>query len=202
MTEIAGQPPVREATASALLLRRDQGQWRVGLVLHPRHREWMAAGGHVEAAEAPSDAVLREIREETGLHADLVPGPALPAPAGWQHPSEPAPWWTARISAAPDGHTAALHTHIDHMFLALAERRTEDGDQGEPDHELGWFAGSRLQTDPAVCKDIRALALDIVDRLGDTEAVDAEQLSAHLIASTALPRSVSDEDAVPGSCER
>jgi 8-oxo-dGTP pyrophosphatase MutT (NUDIX family) len=49
-----------------------------GIVLH-RHKvlgTWVAPGGHIDQGEAPSDAVVREATEETGLavqHVDGVP---------------------------------------------------------------------------------------------------------------------------------
>jgi 8-oxo-dGTP pyrophosphatase MutT (NUDIX family) len=194
---------VREATASALLLRRSHGQWLVGLILHPRYRVWMASGGHVEGSEPPADAVLREVREETGLHVRLVPGPALPAPAGWPHPSEPAPWWTASVSVVPDSHTAEPHIHVDHMFLALvADGHEALGEQGEADHPLGWFGAARLQTTPAVGPDFRALALDVLRRLGASTASDPESLAAHLAGTTEPVPASAGDGAVAGSCER
>ncbi|MEY9848302.1 8-oxo-dGTP pyrophosphatase MutT (NUDIX family) [Streptacidiphilus sp. BW17] len=193
--------PVREATASALLLHRSHGQWLVGLILHPRYGVWMASGGHIESAEPPSDAVLREVREETGLRVRLIPGPALLAPAGWPHPSEPAPWLTASVRVDPDSHTAEPHIHIDHMYLAVATDVHEGlGEQGEADHPLGWFGAARLQTTPGIGPDFRALALDVLHRLGTCTASDPEALAAHLADSTA-PEPAGD-GAPAGSCER
>ena len=37
------------------------------LVNHPRYKMWAPVGGHVELDEDPEQALLREIKEETGL---------------------------------------------------------------------------------------------------------------------------------------
>ncbi|MGE0229225.1 MAG: NUDIX hydrolase [Dehalococcoidia bacterium] len=34
---------------------------------------WLPPGGHIEANEDPVQAVLREVYEETGIHAEIVP---------------------------------------------------------------------------------------------------------------------------------
>jgi ADP-ribose pyrophosphatase YjhB (NUDIX family) len=38
----------------------------------PRHGPLERSGGRVEAGESPWEAVVREIREETGVHAEVV----------------------------------------------------------------------------------------------------------------------------------
>ncbi|MGH3820933.1 MAG: NUDIX domain-containing protein, partial [Pseudonocardiaceae bacterium] len=43
---------------------------------------WMLPGGHVEPDENPAEAALREVTEETGLTARLLPGPGLGQPDG------------------------------------------------------------------------------------------------------------------------
>ncbi|WP_353619020.1 NUDIX hydrolase [Paracidovorax cattleyae] len=50
-------------TASGIVLSRDA----VLLVFHPYLKRWLQPGGHVESTEAPLDAAIREVQEETGI---------------------------------------------------------------------------------------------------------------------------------------
>src|SRR5262245_5717351 len=63
---------LKHATASVFLLARTDDGWRIGLIHHPRLSRWMLPGGHVELHENPAEAALREVREETGLTAQLI----------------------------------------------------------------------------------------------------------------------------------
>lgn len=46
---------------------------RTALHWHPKLSLWLPPGGHIEADEDPVQAVLREVLEETGITAEVVP---------------------------------------------------------------------------------------------------------------------------------
>jgi ADP-ribose pyrophosphatase YjhB (NUDIX family) len=56
-------------TVSILLFDRRQ---RILLVRHAEGNDWTTPGGMIEPYETPSDAAVREMWEETGLHVTLT----------------------------------------------------------------------------------------------------------------------------------
>ena len=46
---------------------------RTMLHWHKKLQIWLPPGGHIDANEDPIQAVLREVREETGIVAEIVP---------------------------------------------------------------------------------------------------------------------------------
>ncbi len=67
----------RHFTATGFVVQGD----RTLLHWHKRLQQWMPPGGHIESGEDPVQAVLREIREETGAAAEVISsGPLLPYP--------------------------------------------------------------------------------------------------------------------------
>jgi 8-oxo-dGTP diphosphatase len=60
---------IRHFTASAIVLD-DNG--RVLLVHHNKVGLWLYPGGHIDPNEDPAQAALREVHEETGIHAEVI----------------------------------------------------------------------------------------------------------------------------------
>lgn len=107
----------RHLTASAVVFDFNVGA--VLLVHHNATGKWVFPGGHVDPNETPGEAALREVLEETGIHATIVAPPAVLPGMTW-HPS---PWLTAEIVAPakperPGKLAEPQHWHIDHLFLA------------------------------------------------------------------------------------
>lgn len=60
--------PREEVSAGGIVFRRD-GERTLFLLIRDSYRNWGFPKGHLEQGEAPADAALREVGEETGLEA-------------------------------------------------------------------------------------------------------------------------------------
>ena len=104
----------RHFTATGFVVQGD----RTLLHWHQRLQQWMPPGGHIEPDEDPVQAVLREIREETGAAAQVIPSaPALP----FSNPGQIQPPYTILLEDIPDPDEP--HQHIDLIYFC----RLEDG---------------------------------------------------------------------------
>lgn len=69
---------LRDAVGSELLLLPSVSgivfdeEGRILLVLHAEGQRWGPPGGAIDPLERPADAVIREVREETGLEVEVV----------------------------------------------------------------------------------------------------------------------------------
>lgn len=62
--------PERFSDAVGAMITNEKNELLV--LFHKRLQMWSIPGGKVDPYEHPSDAVIRELMEETGLHADKV----------------------------------------------------------------------------------------------------------------------------------
>lgn len=63
-----GPAPRRHFVATGYVVR----DGKTLLLYHKKLKIWVPPGGHIDEGELPDEAVLREIREETGLEAEIV----------------------------------------------------------------------------------------------------------------------------------
>jgi len=113
---------------------------------HGRLGIYLPPGGHIDRDELPHEAALREVREETGLEAELVADRAdIETPNGRPLP-EPAHQMLHDINVHPDGSVG--HQHIDHLYYARVPSRDIDpnGDDEAAADDWDWYAPSDLRS--------------------------------------------------------
>ena len=109
----------RHFTATGFVVHGD----RTLLHWHQRLQQWMPPGGHIEPDEDPVQAVLREIREETGVTAEVIPSvPALP----FAQPGQLQPPYTILVEDIPE--PGEPHQHIDFIYFCRPLNSLPDGD--------------------------------------------------------------------------
>ena len=112
-----------------------------GTVLH-RHKRlglWLQPGGHIDPGELPEEAVLREVREETGLSV--------------RHPAEGPNLFHV------DVHPAGAHLHLDLRYVVRGDDSDPRPGPGESPHAR-WFTWVEALdvADAALVGALRALA--------------------------------------------
>jgi ADP-ribose pyrophosphatase YjhB (NUDIX family) len=131
----------RDFTATTFVVQND----RTLLLLHRKLGIWVPPGGHIDPNELPDQAALREVREESGLEAELFD---QGRPIGMIR-ILPQPYCILLENISPD------HQHIDLIYFAKvcggslqhAEREAQ---------AVRWFSWEELG-EPQIAEDIREL---------------------------------------------
>ena len=153
----------RHFTATAFVVH----QGKTLLHWHRKLRQWMPPGGHLLPDEDPASGALREVREETGIEAELLRlGTAFP----FAYPQQlPAPY-TILVEESADA--GERHQHIDFIYFS----RPRDGETVHPPSAadvLTWVSEEQLRRDEPlplpnddleipVPEDVKALALEAI----------------------------------------
>jgi 8-oxo-dGTP pyrophosphatase MutT (NUDIX family) len=131
---------------------------RLGIHLPP--------GGHIERDELPHEAALREVREETGLEAELVADRADVEPPNGRPLPEPAHQMLHDIDVYPDGSVG--HQHIDHLYYARVPGRRIDpvGDDEAGADEWSWHTAADLRSS-GFDADVVTLGCEAIEAVAD-----------------------------------
>jgi 8-oxo-dGTP diphosphatase len=101
---------IRHFTASGIVLSDD------GHVLLVEHRKlgwWLYPGGHIDPDEDPTQAVIREVAEETGITCQIIGEPRFSHPATTLLPAP----FTNCVHDIPADAKTGLHQHIDMVYV-------------------------------------------------------------------------------------
>lgn len=63
---------LKHFTATAYIVSKIDGEYKVLLHKHKKHALWIGIGGHIEKDENPIEALIREVKEETNLNVKLL----------------------------------------------------------------------------------------------------------------------------------
>jgi 8-oxo-dGTP pyrophosphatase MutT (NUDIX family) len=111
---------------------------------HKKLQIWLPPGGHIDANEDPVQAVLREVREETGIVGEIVP--VARAFAFTNVTPLPTP---ISIIVADVGHDAEPHQHIDMSYVVRPAPGLARG-EAEEDHGFIWVSADELRRNDAL----------------------------------------------------
>ena len=106
---------------------------------HPKLDMWLPPGGHVEENEDPVQAVLREVEEETGIVAEVVPTGGLEDSLAY--PPQVPPPMTILIADVDDP-VDGFHQHIDFLYVCRPAAPVTDLPEG-----WLWVAEEELASD-------------------------------------------------------
>jgi 8-oxo-dGTP pyrophosphatase MutT (NUDIX family) len=134
---------------------------------HRRLKQWMPPGGHIEPDEDPVQAVLREIREETGLEAEVTPGRER---LSFAYPEQLEAPYTILVEDIPG--PGEPHRHIDLIYFCRPVGGANDNPAEDP--TLRWVSEAELRSNgaldvagcgvsAAVPEDVRQLALIAIE---------------------------------------
>jgi|SRR5271157_4471122 len=129
---------------------------KVLLVLHAKLGKWLFPGGHIELNETPDEAVIREVKEETGLDLELLDyGPAVNSIS---HD-------VIRSLAVPfdaNLHRAGDHDHYCMYFAGAVDN--PDFVKSEESRDIRWFDREGIECLDGMPDNVRTLALFLLEK--------------------------------------
>ncbi|MCL4354020.1 NUDIX domain-containing protein [Patescibacteria group bacterium] len=109
---------------------------KVLLIKHKQLKKWLPVGGHIELDENPEDAIIREVKEESGLTVTVRGEKPLIKSPGTRFLHRPR---FLDIADLPEGHK---HIH----FIYFLKAKNDKVKLAEREHNsIRWFTSKELE---------------------------------------------------------
>ncbi|OKL54024.1 hypothetical protein BSZ39_06355 [Bowdeniella nasicola] len=145
MPHIFTQPGGHDQTVSAFIFRTDCAEPRILVHRHRKLRGLLQVGGHIEPTENPWQALVREVKEESGYrirHLKVfqpAPPPTFDYPGFTAHP----------LPALVNTHqVGGDHFHSDLAYALLAESEPAGRPAEGESTDLRWVSLAEWEVDP------------------------------------------------------
>ncbi|WHE37218.1 NUDIX domain-containing protein [Microbacterium sp. BDGP8] len=136
---------------------------RVLLVHHRKLTRWLPPGGHVDPDETPQAAVVREVLEETGIHAAVRPHPGIDLEVDGTKEAQLDLPTSMSYQLIPERPGEPAHIHLDMAFVLDVTGEETVNFAADEVHGAGWFSLAdvmELDTFPSVRAISRSLLAD------------------------------------------
>ena len=130
----------RDYTATGYVMNPERT--KILVVFHNKLKKWIPAGGHVEPNELPHDAALREVFEETGVHAHIIsdgPDMALNNEVDCQLPCP----CSVVYEVIPQSPKDVQHIHVDFIYVMEAEESVVNAQLQEVS-QVSWLTKNEI----------------------------------------------------------
>jgi 8-oxo-dGTP pyrophosphatase MutT (NUDIX family) len=130
---------------------------KILFVLHAKLGKWLFPGGHIEQNESPNDAIVREVKEETGLDLRFLDyGPISDTPD------------IIKELAIP--FDANLHSVGDHNHYCMYYACTVDSQnfvKSDESKDIRWVDKKGIQSLENLPENVRRMALFLLEKYKD-----------------------------------
>jgi 8-oxo-dGTP pyrophosphatase MutT (NUDIX family) len=177
MPHIHTKPNEHDLTASAFIVRLDENQEpKILLHRHKKLNKLLQIGGHVETNENPWQAMIHEIREETGydIHQLKI---LQSAPNLEQNPNSNATYWPMPILCNTHRFGGIDHFHDDLSFAFLAtELPSGEPDEGES-RDFHWVNLAELNalTNDEIVENSQEISRYVLENFATWRAEDVDK---------------------------
>ncbi|MGH2600866.1 MAG: Uma2 family endonuclease [Dehalococcoidia bacterium] len=184
---------LRHLTVTGFLLH----EGRVLLHWHRRNQLWLPMGGHIEPNEDPIQTVLREVAEESGIAAEVIPiAPPVPFTNVPQRPP-PVTIILAPVKSCSVARDAGWDGPIEHIDLIYYCRPTAGiAGQRTDDPTLRWLNAAAIATNIPVAPDAETAPTPLPDdvRILALDALRVAAKSPRLVTADELLHMPEEED--------
>ena len=132
---------------------------KVLLRKHDKYSIWLSVGGHIELNEDPTQAAIREVKEEVGLDIKLDDS-LLPKTIVTDTARDLIPPYFLGRHRIND-----THEHITFIYFATTNKDDLKLSQSEKSEDVKWYTKDELKNDNEIIPDVKFYALQALAKL-------------------------------------